>query len=157
MDPAIVYMKPQRSPYDMESLYSGCTGIDDHHVPLRITHDLQDMGMAAYEYVRLQLVYEPARPRIVSSGISADVGHENVHTLAFEEAVQRMGETQVVVVTIACNAFERLECSDLIRQFKSAAEVPGMPDLVHRPKKLLERFIEDTVGVRYQTYEHIKD
>lgn len=155
MDPAIVDMKPQRSPYDMEPLYSGSTRIDDHHVPLRITYDLQDMGMAANEYVRLQLIYESARPRVVSSWISADMGHENVHSLAFKEAVQRMDKAQVVVVTIAGDAFERLECGDLLRQFKPTAEIPCMPDLVHRLKELLEGVIEDTVGVRYETYEHI--
>lgn len=147
MNMSVIYMKSQCGSDNMESLYSGGTRIDDQHVPLRITHDLQDMGMAAYEYVRLQFVDEPARPWVISSRISADMGHKHIQPLALEETVQRVGEAQVVVIAIAGDTFERLERGDLLRQFKPAAEVPGMPYLVHGLKELLERLVEDPVSV----------
>ena len=105
------------------------------------------MGMPAYENIRMISVYEFTGTRIITSGISADMSHENLHSLTFKETVQRMNVTQVVVVTIARNSYQRLETAYFLCQFHSPAKIPGVPYLVHGLEEVLELPTEDAVRV----------
>ena len=103
--------------------------------------------MAADKYVRPVLIYQCTGPRVVSSRISAYMCHEDLHPFTFEEAVQGMDETEVVVVAIASHSDKGPEGGDLFRKGHSSAEVSGMPDLVHRLKEIAELPAEYAVGV----------
>ena len=138
----------------MESLDSGSTRIYHQHIPLRVTYDLKDMGMASYEYVRPVFVDEPACPRVISSGISADMGHKHFHPFAFEEAVERMGEAEIVVVAVSRHAFERLEGGDGGSQVKPSPKISRVPYFIHRLEEFPERLVEDPVRIGYETYIH---
>lgn len=140
----------------MKTLDSSCSGIDNQHVSLGITHDFQNMGMTTYEYIRSVFVYQLSRPRIISAGIASDMGHEYLHALALEEAMERMDETQIVVVTIAGDADQRLESGYLCSQVHAPAEISRMPDLIDRRKKLLELLVEHTMSIRYESYVHVQ-
>ena len=131
---------------------ASCPGIDDKHVPFGIAHDFEDVGMTAYEYVRPVCIYELTGSCIISSRISSDMRHQYLKAFAFEEAVERVGVAQVVVVAVAGDAEERLEGSYFSCQFKPAAEVAGMPDLVDRLEERTESLAENPMGIGYEAY-----
>ena len=110
--------------------------------------------MAAYEDVRMIAVEQFTGTWIVASGISSDMGQKDLHSFAVEETVKRMDITQIVVVTVAGHTHQRLECSNLLRQFHPTAEITGMPYLIHRGKKVTDAVIEDAVSIGYKTYIH---
>lgn len=147
MDPAIVNMESQRSPDYMKALNACSSRIDDQHIPFRVTDDFQDMGMPAHEYIRLITVYEFTGSWIISARIASDVGHQDLHAFAFEEAVKRMDETKFMVITVSGNACKRLESCNLLRQLHSPAEVTGMPDPVHRFEELTELRVENPMRI----------
>lgn len=139
----------------MKALNSCCSGIDYKHISLGITHDLQDMGMTAYEYIRLVFVDQLARPRIITSGIAADMRHQHLHALTFEEAVERVFEAQVMVVAVSCDSQKRFEPRYLGGHFHAAAEIPRMPYLVDRLQEFPDAGVENSVGIRYESYIHM--
>lgn len=140
----------------MKPLNSSSSGIDYQHIPLGITHDLQDMGMSAYEYIRPVFVYQLSRPRIITARIASDMGHEHLHAFAFEETMERVDEAKVVIVAIAGYTDQRLELRNLFRQIHTSPEISRMPDLIDRRKKLLELRVEDAMGIRYESYIHVQ-
>lgn len=147
VDPAIVNMESQCCPDYMEALDAGSSRIDDQHIPFWITDYFQNMGMAAYEYIRLITVYEFTGSGIISTRITSDMGHQYLHAFTLEEAVKRMSETKVMVVTVSGYAHKRLESSYFLCQFHSPAEVTGMPYLVHRFKELTELRVENPMRI----------
>lgn len=155
MDVPLLYLEAQGGPDDMESLDSGSSGIDHKHIAARIPHDFQDMGMTAHEDVRLILVYQRFGTDVIPSGISSDMGHQDLHALAFEEAVERVFEAQVMVVAVSCDSQKRFEPRYLGGHFHAAAEIPRMPDLVDRLQEFPDAGVEDTVGVGYESYIHM--
>lgn len=140
----------------MESLYSGSSRIDHHHVPFRVADNLEDMGMAADEYVRTVFFDELHRPLVITSGIASDMGHQDLHPLAFEKSVERVDKAEIMVVTIACDAEKRLEPGDFFSELQPPSEIPGMPYLIDRRQKFTELSVEYTMGIRYETYIHYK-
>ena len=142
-----VQMKSQRRPDEMESLNACSSRIDDKHVTSGITDHFQYMGMSAYEYIRTVSVYQFTGARVIASGVSADMSHQHLHSLTFKETVQRMNVTQVVVVTIARNTYQRLETAYFLCQFHSPAKISGVPYLVHGLEEVLELPAEDAVRV----------
>ena len=131
----------------MKSLDSGSPRIDHHHVPFRVADDLEYMGMAADEYVRTVFHDEFHRSLVVTSGIASDMGHQDLHPLAFEKTVERMGEAEIMVVTIACDAEKRMGPGDFVSKLQPPSEIPGMPYLVDRGKEFTELSVEYTVGI----------
>ena len=111
--------------------------------------------MTAHEDVRPVFVYQRFGTDVIPSRISPHMGHQDLHALAFEEAVERVFETQVMVIAVACDSHKRFEPRDLGGHFHAAAEVSGMPDLVDRFEKFLYAGIENAVGVGYETYIHM--
>ena len=147
MDSALVYMESQRCPDNMEALDSGSTGIDYKHITLCVTHNLQDMGMAAYEYIRTIAVYQFTGTHIIASRIATHMGHEHLYSFTFEESVQRVDESQLMVVAIASHTNERLELGNLLSQVHTATKISCMPDLVDRLKKILELLAEHAMRI----------
>lgn len=144
---SVVYMEPEGSPHDMETLNAGSTGIDYKHVALGILHHFQDMGMSAYEYIGTVSVHQFTGSGIITSGVSAYMGHKHLHPFTFKETVQRMDKPQVVIVAVACNSYKRLETAYFFRQLHSPAEVTCMPYLVHGLEEVLELPAEDAVCI----------
>lgn len=138
----------------MEALDSGRSGVDHQHVSLWIADDFQDMGMAAYEYVRPVFVDEFSCPGVIASRVAADMGHQHLHALTFEEAVHGVGEAKVIIVAVARDSDQRLELRDLRRQIHASSEISGMPDLIDRSEEFLELRVEDPVCIRYESYVH---
>jgi hypothetical protein len=132
----------------MKALDSRSAWIDYQHVvSLRITNHFQNMRMAAYEYVRFIPVYQLTGTRVISARISAHMGHQDLHPFALEESMERMLETQGMIVAVAGHAHQRLERSNLCSQVHSPSEVTGMPYLVDRLKEFLEPSVEHTVRI----------
>ena len=138
----------------MEALDSGCSRIDYKHITLCVTHDLQDMRVTADKNIWFIFINQFLCPDIISSGISADMGHQNLHTLTLEKTMKRVDEAEVVIVTIAGDTCQRLETGNLCSKIHPPAEIPGMPYLIDRFKKLLEAIIKYSVCVRYQSDVH---
>lgn len=152
---AIINPEPQRSTHQVKSLNASSTGINHKHsVPCRITHDLQNMRMTADEHIRPMLFYKPPRLCIVSSGISSDMSHEHLQASAIKHSVQRVDESEFVVVAVSSDSFQGSEPSDFLRQIHAPAEISCMPYLIDRLEKSLEFIAEHSVSIRYQTYIH---
>ena len=147
MDSAIVNMEPQRCPDNMEALDSGSSGIDYKHITLCVTHDLQDMRMSAHKYIRTISVYQFTGTHIIASRIATHMSHEYLYSFTFKESVQRVDESQLMVVTIACHSNERLKLCNLFSQIHSATEISCMPDLIDRLKKILELLAEHAMRI----------
>ena len=136
-------------PYQRTEIHS-----DYQHIPFRITHDLQYVGMPADEDIRPVFIDQFQGSGIISSGISADMGHKNLHTLTLEKTMKRVDEAEVVIVTIAGDTCQRLETGNLCSKIHPPAEIAGMPYLIDRFKKLLEAIIKYSVCVRYKSDVH---
>ena len=147
MDSALVNMEPQRSPYNMEALDSGCTRIDYKHITLCVTHDLQDMRMSAHEYIRTVAVYKFTGAHIIASRIATHMGHEHLYSFTFEESVQRVDESQLMVVAIACDSHERFKRGNLFSQIHTSTEITCVPYLVDWLKKILELMAEHAMCI----------
>lgn len=110
--------------------------------------------MTAYEYVRSVFFYELERAEIISARIASDMGHKNLHSLAFKETVHRMNEAQAVIIAVAGHPYERLEGGYFLGKIHPTAEIPGVPDLIDRLKEFPELPVKYTVSVRYKPYKH---
>ena len=147
MNSTRLYTKPQSCPDDMKTLNSRGSGVQDKHITFRVPHDLQDMGMAADKDIRTDFIYQFSRPRVIPAGIAADMSHQHLHSLTFKETMQGMVKTKVMIITVARDTYQRLEFRNLARQVHSSAEIPSMPDLVHRLKKFTELLTEHSVRI----------
>ena len=132
MDPATIYTETKGSADYVKPLYSGGTRVQNQHVPFCVAYDFQDMGMATDEDIRLVAVYEFARPDIISTGVTTDVGHKDPHAFTLIKTMQRMVITESVIIAVSRHSHQRLERSDFSCQIKSSTEIPGMPYLVNR-------------------------
>jgi hypothetical protein len=84
------------------------------------------------------------------------MGHQDLHPFALKETVQRMDEPEVMIVTIACYSYQRLEASDLSSQVHSSPEISSMPDLIYRCEEFLELSVEYAMSVRYESDVHFR-
>lgn len=154
MDFSLFYLESEGRTDNMETLDSGSTGIKDKHSSARgIPHDLEDMRMAADEYVGMILIYQLTGLGVISSRISSHMSHKDLHAFALEETMERMFEPKGVVVAVAGDSDQRLELRDFGGHVH-AAEISGMPYLIDRLKEGLETVVEDTMGVGYESYVH---
>ena len=155
MDFTLFYLESESCADYMETLDSGSTRVQDKHSSASgIPHDLEDMRMAADEYVGTILIYQLTGLGIIPSRIPAHMGHKDLHAFALEETVERMFEAKGVIVTVACDSYQRLELRDFLRQAHASSEISGMPYLVDRLKEGLETVVEDTMGVGYEPDIH---
>ena len=155
MDFALFYLESESCADYMEPLDSCCARIKDKHSSTSgIPHDLEDMRMAADEYVGTILIYQLTGLGIIPSGIPAHMGHKDLHAFAHEEAMKGMFEAEGMVVAVASHSDQRLELRDFGGHVHAAAEISGMPYLVDRLKESLETVVEDTMGVGYESDVH---
>jgi hypothetical protein len=155
MDFTLFYLESESCADYMETLDSGSTRVQDKHSSARgIPHDLEDMRMAAYEYVGTILIYQLTGLGIIPSRIPAHMGHKDLHAFALEETVERMFEPKGVIVTVAGDSDQRLELRDFGGHVHAAAEISGVPYLIDRLKECLETVVEDTMGVGYESDIH---
>jgi hypothetical protein len=155
MDFSLFYLESESCADYMETLDSGSTRVQDKHSSARgIPHDLEDMRMAAYEYVGTILIYQLTGLGIIPSRIPAHMGHKDLHAFALEETVERMFEPKGVIVAVAGDSDQRLELRDFGGHVHAAAEISGVPYLVDRLKESLETVVEDTMGVGYESDIH---
>ena len=138
MDAPLIYTETQGSTHQMKALDSCSSGVYHQHIPLGITHNFQDMRMAADKQVWLISVNQFAGTEIISSRITSDMGHKHFYSLTFKKAVQGMIIAKTMVVTVSCDSDKRLVCSYLFGKIHSSSEVACMPYLVHLRKEVLE-------------------
>ncbi len=128
--------------------------IDGEHIIMGVVHHLEDVRMPAHENLRTTGLYQGLSPEIIMPGVSPDMGHKYRHTPALEKLVPGVVEPDVTAVTVPINPHEGFEGSDGCREFSIPAEIPGVPELVHRIEELAELFVEDAVRVGNKTYIH---
>ena len=148
-DAALVQVEAEGGADHVEALDAGCSRVDDQHISFGIPHHFKDMRVAADKDVRMEFIDQLPRAGVISAGIASDVGHKHLHPLTFKEAVERVSETEVVVVAVSSNTYKGLEFRDGSGKIKASAEVTGVPDFVHRGKEFAEFGAEDAVGVGY--------
>lgn len=145
--PALIDLESQCRANKVEALYSGSPGVDSKHVAFFITHDLEYMRVAADEDVRPVGVYQSAGPGVVSSGVSADVGHQYFQPFAFEDAVHGVDEPQLMIVAVARYALQGLESCYFFGQCHAASEVTRMPYFIDRFEEFTEGGVKYAMGV----------
>ena len=84
----------------------------------------------------------------IMSWITSDVGHVHMHVLDFEEQFPRILHPDDVVVDVAVDSAERLECFKLLRGL-NVSYVAGMPYLVHVLEKVKDLRNQTSMSVRY--------
>lgn len=131
----------------MPTLDACGSGVDCHHVILCVAHDLEYVGMAADEYLGPEAVDKGSGAKVIMTGITAYMGHEDRHPSAFEELMMGVLQTDVLSVTVAVDADKGFESRYPVCCSKPAAEVSGMPYLIYRSEKFLELFVEYSVSV----------
>ena len=82
------------------------------------------------------------------------MGHHDLQAFTFEFLHPRVFFPQIGPVDIPINPDKGLELPDLIGQGKTAPEVPGMPDDVHRFQEFLNILGKDSVGIGYKANKH---
>ena len=148
-DAALVQAEAEGGADHVKALDAGCSRVDDQHISFGIPHHFKDMRVAADKDVRMEFIDQLPRAGIISAGVASDVGHKHLHPLTFKEAVERVGETEVVVVAVSGDSHEWLEICNGGGKVEASAEITGVPDLVHRGKEFAEFGAEDAVGVGY--------
>lgn len=108
--------------------------------------------MAAYEYVRPDLVKQFTGCAVPFAGVASDMGHGNLEALAFEHPDKRVLIQQASVVDIAADRNQRLELRERGGELEAAAYIPRMPQLIDRGKEVTDRLVEDSVGIGYEPY-----
>lgn len=131
----------------MPTLDACGSGVDCHHVILGVAHDFQDMGMPADEHLRPETVDQGSGSKVIMPGISSYVHHQYGHPSALEELVVRIIHADVLTVAVPIYSDQRFEGCYLFCSGEAAAEVSGMPDLVHGLEELLELWAEYSVSV----------
>ena len=131
----------------MPALDAGGAGVEGHHVVVLVVFDAEDVGVAADEDLGAEALDEGLGAVVIVSGVAADVGHQDGHAAAFEEAVPGVFVVEGVLVAVAVHPDQGFECGDFAGGFEAAAEVSGVPELVAGGKEVFEGLVEDAVGV----------
>ncbi len=131
----------------MEALDAGGTGIDGKHIIVGVTHNLEDVGVAADKDVGTIVMDEFPGPDIIAAGIAADMGQKYGEPLPLEIAVHRMGIAQVIVVAVARHSHQGFEFFYFPGKVEASAEVSCVPDFIDRLKEVPELGVEGAVGV----------
>jgi hypothetical protein len=147
MYPAVLDMKTKSCPYYMKTLYTGRPGIYYQHIALGIPYNLKDMRMSAHKDIRFMFLYQFDSPAVISSRIASHMSHKNLQAFAFKETEQRVLIPQSMIIAIASDTLERLECRQFLSQRHAPAEITGMPQLIHRLQKIPERLVEYPMSV----------
>lgn len=108
-DAALVQAEAEGGADHVEALDAGCSRVDDQHISFGIPHHFKDMRVAADKDVRMEFIDQFPRAGVISAGVASDVGHKHLHPLTFKEAVERVGETEVVVVTVSSHTDKGFE------------------------------------------------
>ncbi len=147
MDVSAVNLKAKSGSHGVPTLDSGGSGVDIQKIPRLIIHNFEDMGVAADKDVGPVLPDEGAGFGIVVAGRAADMGHQDFQSLAHPAQRKGILMDQATVVAVSDDAPEGLESRNLIRRIQPAAEVAGMPDLVHGSEEIPELGREEPVGI----------
>lgn len=131
----------------METLVSASSWVEHHHVELVVVHDSEYVRMAADEEVRLEFFDQCTGARAVFLWIAAYVHHQHREAFAVKELILWAIETEVLVVGIAIDAFQGLECGYLAIGVEPPAEVAGMPYFVDGFKEGLDLVREHAMRV----------
>ena len=154
LDFALFDAEAEGGAHGVPALEASGAGVEGHHVVVLVEFHPKNVGMAADEDLRPEPLDQGLGAVVVAPRVAADVGHQDRHPAAFEETVAGVFVPQVVVVAVAVDADEGLEGSDFAGGFESAAEVAGMPELVAGRQEILERLVEDAVGVGKEADVH---
>ena len=103
--------------------------------------------MTADEDIRMITVYQFAGTGIITAWVAPDVSHQDLHVFTFEETVKRMDISKRVIVAVAGHTHKWLELSNLCGQFHAPAEVPRMPDFIHRGEEFAKWGVKNPVSI----------
>ena len=146
MDIPVVDVEADGSADLVESLDTGGSRVDGEHIVFLVEDDLEYVRMSADEDVRQVGVDKLEGLVVVPAGIASYVHHQHFLVLTFEKLRVRDPGAYRSPVAVAVDAFQRFE-RRYLQQGLLIAEVPRVPYLVHRFKKLPERVIEPAVCI----------
>jgi len=135
--------------YQVETLDTGGTGVEHHHVVVFVVDHFQDVGVTADEDPGPVRFNQAQGPVVVVAGIAADMGHQHAHPVLLEVAHHLGKVAHVVAVAVAEHTDQWLEGGDL-RVSGLIAEITRMPDHVDRRQKVFQLLVEVSVGVGNQ-------
>ncbi len=110
--------------------------------------------MPADEDVRAEPLNKRPRTDVIMTRIAADMGHQHLHSAALEKLMSGIVHADILSVAIPVHSHKWLEISYLLRELCPTAEIPGVPELIHRLQEFAEFVGKYPVGIRNQSYIH---
>lgn len=110
----------------MPALFTGSTGVNMQAIDFFIVDHLQYVRMPRNEQLRWVSVNFTLYVRAVPIGITADMGHPNIHFFAIKPEVFGVHQSHILAINITIHAFQWFKRSQLIGQFERT-EIAGMP------------------------------
>lgn len=154
VNPALPDMEAQCSPESLPAHKAHRSGVKGQHLIPLVIYYFQYMRMSADEEGRAITLDERTRADIVMPRIPPDMCHQHIHPAAFEILMSGVFRADILPVAVPVNGHQRLEIGERLREGRTAAEIPGVPELLHRFQKSAELISEDPVGIGNQTYVH---
>ena len=130
----------------MPALQPCGTGVDMKEAELAVELYLEDMAVAADEELGWTGEELVADTPVVAPGIAADMGHEDVGTLACPSQLLREHQPQVGTVAVADDSTQGTESGEAVGEFHGT-DVAGMPYLVALGEILQVLIVPVGVGV----------
>src|SRR6056297_2071758 len=145
-DAPLVQIKTHRRTYLMKTGFSGCSGINEKHIVLRIVLYFQDMRMAAYKHVGLGVLNMPQDGTIITAGFTSDMGHGDLKPFTFERLNTWPFASDLLSIDVP------VYCPDRCQFFKLCDDsritnVAGMPYLVGFFEKVQRFLIDVSMGI----------
>ena len=147
------HSKSQQGPDEVPSVVAAGAGIHVNQSERLVTHDFQNVRVAADEQARPQPTDFLPGPTVVIAGIPADMGHVDVEALAYPNEIFRQVIAERSAIDVAVNTTHGFECSEAIQHF-ARSEIARVPHLVAFGEVTEDSVIQKAVGVGQQPDSH---
>ena len=154
VNPSLPDMEAQGRPESLPAHKAHRPGVKGQHLIPLVIYYFQYMRMSADEEGRSITLDERTRADIVMPRIPPDMCHQHIHTATVEILMSGVLRADILPVAISIDSHQRLEIGERLRERRTAAEIPCVPELLHRFQKSAELISEDPVGIGNQTYVH---
>lgn len=131
----------------MLAFVTGGSGVDVLQLlVLQVILHMDNVRMAANQHVRSRRMEQLSDARRVASGATGNVSHQHIDATAIEPQILGVRIANRTVVNVSINSPERLEVSQLLRNFQ-VPKISSVPDLVAVLKRVKHFGVKKAVCV----------
>ena len=143
----------QQGPDAMKSLHSCGARVQMDAPPILDGLHQEQMTVTANEYIGAVLKQSAPYSFGISSRPSADVGHPDATSPAFDVLMLRKIPAEELIVYVAVDSNEGFHCSNRVGDFE-IANVARVPHLITRGEVMQDPVVDVTVGIAEQSNAH---